>query len=576
MRSTPRAETALVLVAAGLLGVGGCRGPLDAPISAAHEADAPPRRGGTLHLATIGDVTSLDPVLSNDSFNASLVRLVYAGLVDYDANGRLVPDLAARFDEADGGLTYRFTLREGVRFHDGSEVTASEIKRSFERALGPTSPAPTASFLSSIEGFAAFASKAAPHLAGVVVEGRYVLAIHLHEPDATFLPVLALPIARVTCPSAGDRFSASWSPCGAGPFKVPPGGWEHGRTLSLVRNEAYFVAGAPYLDGVTWELSQPQIAQSYKFARGDQDALSDITQPDLVRYQNDPRWAPLGVSEPFAQAVQGEAMNTEVPPFDNVEIRRAVAAAIDRDHIAMLRASNLAPMTRPVPEMPGYAAPGIGQVHDLSAALEHMRKAGYPFDPATGAGGWPAAIPYDTYRPALAEATAQLVQQDLARIGIRIELRVSSFPTWSAVTHRRGKSPMSPQGWQEDFPDPSNFLEGRFASASIGDDDGLNYSFYSNPRVDELLARAKREPDVAARNRLYADVERIVCDEAPWAFEYSYRGYQVHQPYVRGFRAHAIWTSDVLPVWLDRSLDQHARAEAPLTHELVGTLVRAR
>jgi ABC-type transport system substrate-binding protein len=572
MRSIRALERSLVAAATALLALGGCRGPLDAPLGAAHPDDATPRRGGVLHLATLADVTSLDPVTSNDSFNQSVIRLVYAGLVDYDADGHVAPDLAASVAEADGGSTYRFTLREGARFHDGTEVTAQEVQRSIERALHPSSPASTASLFESIAGFADYTSNKAPHLAGVVVEGRYVVAIHLREPSPTFLSLLALPLLRVTCPSAGDRYAPAWAPCGAGPFKIAAGGWEHGRTLSLVRHDDYFRPGLPYLDGVTWELTQPQIAQSYKFARGDQDALSDLSQPDTVRYQTDARWQPFGAYEPFAQSVSGEAMNVEIAPFDNVEIRRAVAAAIDRDHIALLRASNLAPMTRPVPPMPGYDTPPIGQSHDLAAALDHMRKAGYPFDPATGTGGWPAVVPYDTYRPGLAEATAQLVQQDLATIGVRVELHVSSFPTWSAITHRRGKSALSPQGWTEDYPDPENFLEPRFASSSIADGDGSNYSFYSSPRVDGLLARAKHEADHAARNQLFAEVERILCDEAPWAFEYSYRGYQVRQPYVRGYRPHAIWATDVVPMWLDRRADTLARARAPFSRQLVGSL----
>jgi peptide/nickel transport system substrate-binding protein len=232
----------------------------------------------------------------------------------------------------------------------------------------------------------------------------------------------------------------------------------------------------------------------------------------------------------------------------------------------------MAPMTRPVPPLPGYDPPPIGQVHDLAAALEHMRKAGYAFDPATGRGGWPAPVPYDASRPGLGEGTGQLVQQDLAKIGIHLELRFSSYPTWTAITHRRGKSAMSLQGVQEGYPDPSDFLDGRFATKSIDDEDGSNYAFYSNPHVDQLLERARHLPNGAERTRLYAEVEQILCDDAPWAFEFSFRYYQVRQPYVRGFRTHALWVSDVLPLWLDRAVDLHARREAPLSRELLGSI----
>jgi ABC-type transport system substrate-binding protein len=573
MRWARAFELALVAVAATLVALGGCRGPLEPPIPAAHPDDETPRRGGTMHLATIGDPTSLDPVTVSDSFTGSVIHLLYAGLVDFDAVGNVVPDLAAKIEVADEGRTYLFTLREGVRFHDGTEVSAAEVKRSIERALHPSTPCPYASFFEAIDGFSDFATKKATHLAGVVVLGRSLLAIHLHERDATFLELLALTSLRITCPSAGERYSPSFSPCGAGPFKLPPGGWNRGnKALTLVRNESYFRPGIPYLGAITWELGSAQINEGFKFARGDIDLTTDLTQPDTLRYQADPRWQPFGVYGPSSQIVQGEAMNTEVPPFDNVEVRRAVAAAIDRDHIVLLKPSNLAPQTKPVPELPAYNPPGIAQTHDLAAALEHMRKAGYPFDPATGRGGWPLPIPYDTFR-SLSEVTAQSIQQDLAKIGLHLEIRLTSFPTWQAITHRRGKSAMSQQGWHADFPDPFNFLESRFATRSIGDEDGLNYAFYSNPRVDRLLDRAKREEDEGERTRLYAEVERILCDEAPWAFEYSVRFYQVRQPYVRGRATHAVWTTDVLPLWLDRAPELQARRDAPLSRRLFAGLL---
>jgi ABC-type transport system substrate-binding protein len=572
MRWTRTIEAGLVSAASALLMLGGCQGPLQAPIAAAHADDETPRRGGTLHLATFGDVTSLDPATTSDSFSARIVRLVYAGLVDLDSSGVVIPDLAAKVEEADDGRTYRFTLRNGVRFHDGTEVTAPEVKRSIERSLHPSTPSEIASLFAAIDGFSDFMEKRAAHLTGVVVEGRTVLAIHLRERDATFLRLLTRAPMRITCPSAGELYKPSFAPCGAGPFKLPPGGWERGRTLTLVRNDDYFRAGVPYLDSVSWELGSTQFTEGLKFARGEQDIIADLTQADTVRYQTDPRWQPLSGYDLTSPEVHGEAMNTEVPPFDNVEVRRAVAAAIDRNHIVLLRASNLAPATKPVPDLPGYAPPSIGQTHDLAAALEHMRNAGYPFDPETRRGGWPAPVAYDTYR-GLQESTAQSVQQDLAKIGIRLELRLSSFGTWSALTHRRGKSAISPQGWRQAFPDPSDFLEPRFATRSIADEDGSNYSFYSNPRVDSLLDLAKHEPDAAERTRLYAEVERTLCDEAPWAFEFSFRWYQVRQPYVRGYGPGAAWASDVLPLWLDRTPDVQARSNAPFSSELLGSLV---
>ena len=120
MRSTRAIERALVALAASLVTLGGCAGALESPIAAAHPGDDTPRHGGTLHLASFTDISTLDPPLASDMFTSSVIRLVYAGLVDFDANGNVVPDLASHIDVIDDGLAYRFALREGVRFHDGA------------------------------------------------------------------------------------------------------------------------------------------------------------------------------------------------------------------------------------------------------------------------------------------------------------------------------------------------------------------------------------------------------------------------------------------------------------------------
>jgi ABC-type transport system substrate-binding protein len=561
-------ESALVGLAALLVASGGCTGALEAPIPAAHPAEDSPRRGGTLHLATFADVATLDPPLVSDMLSSNVVRLLYAGLVDFDPTGQVVPDIASRIEPLDGQPGYRFILREGVRFHDGSELTAADVKRSIERALAPDTPAPNAELYEAIAGYAAFTARKTTHLDGVATEGRYVVTIRLEHPDATFLSALAVGPLRITCPSAGDRYSPAFEPCGAGPFRLPPGGWEHGRTLSLVRHEGYFRPGLPYVDGVTWLLGSSLVAERFKFARGDIDWVRDLTQPDTLRYQSDARWRPYGAFESSLN-MQGEAMNGELAPFDNVEIRRAVAAAIDREHLVLLKSSNLSVLTKPVPlNFPGYAPDVRGQAHDLAAALDHMRKAGFAFDPATGQGGWAAPIVYDVAKGSLQENAAQSMQQDLAKIGLHIELRLSSQATQWAITHRRGRSAMSPQGWQATFPDPSGFLDALFATSAISDENTTNYAFYSNATVDRDLAAAHTASDGAVRTRLYGDAERIICDEAPWAFEYTYRFFQVHQPYVRNARVHAVWAPDLVDVWLDRERDAIVRNTAWLPDAL--------
>jgi ABC-type transport system substrate-binding protein len=545
MRWIPGAiELALLVI---LIVVGGCAEPLAAPIPAAHDDDTP-RRGGTLHLASFGDIRNLDPAGSSDGLSGEAIQLLYAGIVDYAYDGSVVPDLASRFEMEPDGKTYRFFLRENVRFHDGEELTADDVKRSIERALHPTTPNVFASFFDMIEGFTEYTEKGAEHLSGVVVEGRYVVAIRLSHADATFLPVLALKPLRPVCRSAGNRYADSFSPCGTGPFRLEPGGWDRGRSLTIVRFDGFYAPGLPYLDRVTWTYGMNAVTQRFKFEDGELDVFRDFVAPDLIRFQNDPRWKPFGAYDPDRQT-SGLAMNTEMAPFDNVEVRRAVAAAIDREQIAKLKVGTLRPLTQAVPPgVPGYDPDLRGQSHDLEAAREHMRRAGYP-------DGYGPTIPYLVYNQGTGLYVAQVVQQQLLPIGLKTDIRIASYPTYLALTHRRRQVPLSPAEWTLDYPDPLDFLEPLFASKAINDEDSNNTAFYKNPTFDDLVSRARVEIDPKKRQALYDEANRLVCDDAPWAFTFTYRWYSAWQPYVRNYKVHPVWTNYVRDVWLDRAAD---------------------
>jgi ABC-type transport system substrate-binding protein len=538
-------------LAACSLALVGCSRELPAPMTDAGTAE--PHRGGILELATFADVRAVDPANVADGLSPQILETLFAGLIDYDANGAIVPDLAERWSIEDEGTTFRFVLREGARFHDGSEVTADDVKRSVERALHPTAPNPYSSYFTNLVGYGELTSKKAESLSGVVAEGRYVVSFHLREPDATFLPLLAMPMLRPVCPSGTARYSDRWHPCGAGPFKLPPSGWEHGHSLTVVRHEGYFRAARTWLDGVRWTFHVNPASQTFKFLRGDLDIIREFPSPDLLRFQADARWAPFGELESDKQVI-GEAMNVEMPPFDNVEIRRAVASALDREAIRKIRAGSLRPASQLVPPgVLGFDESLSGQRFDLDRALDHMRRAGYPFDPKTKTGGWPGVVPYVVYKASVQEFIGQVVQQQLARIGIRIELKLVSYATFIALRGRRHATAFGSGFWTQDFPDAISFLEPLFHSKSIASEDSNNWSFYSNGRFDELVDRAHRELDVSRRKRLYSEAQSILVDDAPWAFNQTFRFYTERQPYVRGYRTHAMWSNDLTETWIDRA-----------------------
>jgi ABC-type transport system substrate-binding protein len=258
-------------------------------------------------------------------------------------------------------------------------------------------------------------------------------------------------------------------------------------------------------------------------------------------------------------------MNTRMAPFDNVEIRRAVAAAIDREHQVLMQPSRMSVLTQALPLMlqddPSFA----GQRYDYAAALEHMRKAGYPYDPATRTGGWPHPIEYLLYDQGLNVYTEQLVQQDLAKIGLRLSFKMVSWTAFLALQEREGASQMSQGNWTLDYPDPSSIFDPLFTTEAIAPEHSFNTAFYSNPRLDDLVARAHLELDETARKALYREANALVCDEAPWAFTYGHHTFELRQATMHGFAPHPVWPLDVSGVWLDR-------ADQALEHALGGGL----
>lgn len=556
MRSIPRAAS---LTAAALL-CAACSSELAAPIG--RRDDSPPARGGTITVASFVGLRSLDPAVAFDEGADPIQRLLFARLVRLSRDGRFEGELAESFETSADGRHLRFRLRSGARFHDGAPVTAADVKRSLERSLHKSTPCPAPSFYDRIEGFEPFHSGAAHELTGIRIESDSVVRFDLSHPDATFLAVLTLPMAAPVCASGGSSYEPSFSsrPCGAGPFKLRQ--WDDHEGLTLDRHDGYAEPGRVWLDSVRWLLEVPLSTQRFRFERGDLDLLHDLSVADGAAFRRDPRWRGLG-EWTVPRMTKGLFMNSRMAPFDRLEVRRAVAAAIDRDSLARLRGGCVVPADRVIPPgVLGHDPDFPGQRFDPALALDSMRRAGLPFDPATGLGGWPDTIDYVAPADSFDLQFAEVAQQQLARIGIRLRLKAMAWPAYLARISRAGQARIGAAGWTADFDDPGDFFEPLFASKSIQDEDSQNYAFYSNPELDALLERGRAELDPVRRKAIYRRAEEIIRDEAPWALAYGYRRYEVWQGYVRGYRPHPHAQLDVGFLWLDRR-DSRGSARSP-------------
>ena len=519
-----------------------------------------PVRGGTLRLATLSDLRMLDPAVAFDSETQPFLNFLFAGLVDYDQRGELVADLAERWEISADGKEYRFFLRHGVRMHDGNELTADDVKRSAERTLNPDTPFPALAFLERLEGLADYQAKKSDHISGVVVESSHVVTYRLTGPDATFLPVLALPFLRPVCRTAGMRYDENFSkqPCGAGPFKI--GAWEPGRYLRVDRFDGYFVPGKPYLDAIEMRMDVPRLTQRFQIEKGELDFMYEFERPDWIYFRTHPEWSKYAF-EVTSPSVYGEFMNVEMEPFTDKRVRQAVAAAINRPNLQRYMES-LAKVTGHVipPGIPGYEEEvPYAQTYDLARARALMAEAGYPYDPATGQGGYPEPIQYFAGEGDSAVRWAELLQYTLNQIGIHIEIKVVSFAQYLALTGRPRTVKMGFAGWNIDFRDPSDFFEPVFGSQAIAEEESQNHAFYRNPTLDALLSRAHVELDQSQRLAMYHEAEKIVCDDAPWALTYYPMRRELAQPWVRDYRPHPVWLLHFKDTWIDeRGKDTHS------------------
>ena len=509
------------------------------------------------------NLRTLDPALAFDENARAIEELAFARLVGWDEAGHLVPDLARVFTVSPDGLRYDFELREGAFFHDGKPVTARDVKRSFERLLHPKTPSPGASMYGAIAGFEAFHAGKAPELAGVSVQGERLVSIALDKPDAAFLSKLTLAFAAPVCASAGTFADAHDSalPCGAGPFRIEA--WDTDKGVRLVRHEGYYAPGRPYLDGVTWTVNVPSTSQRYKFERGKIDYTHELSGADRDRYQTSPLWSKQHrwVVNPSTYAV---FLNTEMAPFDRREVRRAVALALDPSVVERQRGDLVAADRVVPPTIPGREKRPPMRRHDLAAARAAMAAAGYPYDPVTGKGGYPEPIEHLAIADTSDQQQAEVWQQQLARIGIRIRLRLVTWASFLAEIQRRRTTRMGNTGWSADFPDPSNFFEPILSTEAIQDEGSENVSFLSNAELDALLARAHAEPDGERRLAYYERAEEIVRDEASWIPTLGPRTFELWQPWVRGYQKHAVVRGRFNDVWIDRGEGRPAGVSALL------------
>ena len=472
--------------------------------------DPAAKPGGTITITYKDDVATLDPAIGYDWQNWSMIKSLYDGLMDYiPGTTELRPGLAESYEISPDGLVYTFKLRAGVKFHNGREMTAQDVKYSLDRVTNPETQSPAAGFFAAIAGFDA----AGPDgLSGVAVTDPLTVKITLSRPDATFLHVMALNFASVVPKEAVDEAGADFGkkPVGTGAFKLAE--WTLGQRLVFEKNADYWRAGVPFLDQVVFEVGQEPVVALLRLQNGEVDVPGDGIPPaKFMEVMADPAQA--------ERVVQGGqlhtgyiTLNVTSPPFDKLEVRKAVNMAINKDRIIQIINGRAVAANQPLPpSMPGYTKDYAGYAYDVEGAKALLAEAGL-------ADGFETELYVMNTDPN--PRIAQAIQQDLAAIGITANIQ--NLAQANVIeAGGAGTAPMIWSGgmaWIADFPDASNFYGPILGCAGAGEG-GWNWSKFCDESLDAKAVAADSLFDPAKaedRLKLWSDVYTGVMEQAPW------------------------------------------------------------
>ncbi len=481
-------------------------------------AQTPP---DVLVVGQIAEPQSLDPHTVTATNDFRILVNLYDGLVRFkDGTLEVEPALAENWEVSDDGRTYRFKLREGVKFHDGSDFDAEAVKFNFDRMLNKdhpfynTGPFPLSFNFSSI--------------ASVEVIDPHTVEFRLKEAFAPFLSNLAYPTGLIVSPAAVEQHGKDYgrSPSGTGPFKFAE--WQSNQRVVIERNPDYW-GGAAKLEAVVFRPVTDANTRVAEMMAGGLDVMVEVPPDNLATFRQDANFA---VAEQAGPHVWFAILNTKEGPFADKRVRQAANYAVNKETLVKDVLQDTATVAAgPIP-------PAFNWVE---SAVEP-----YPYDP-------------EKAKALLAEAgveTPQLtfyvteggsgmldpvtmgaaIQADLQAAGFTVKIETYEWNTFLGRVNPglEGKADMAEMAWMTNDPDTVPYLTLR--TDAMPDKGGFNSGYYSNPEVDSLLEQARASTDQAERGKLYAKVQAAVHEDAPWLFVANWKQNAVTTAAVQGFK----------------------------------------
>jgi peptide/nickel transport system substrate-binding protein len=462
---------------------------------------------GTLVVGLVAEPTSLDPGQLTDINSMKLLGAIYDTLVRFKPGGfELEPALATSWDLSADGMLYTFKLRQGVKFHDGTDFNADAVKFTYDRLLDPTSPyADTGPF--------PFAPGYYGSIAETIVVDPSTVQFRLKRQDSALVDAFTLNTGRIVSPQAvkSARAGFAQNPVGTGPFKFVS--WDHNVRISLTANTDYW-DGAPALSQLIFRPLADEQTRITEFLSGGVDVIFDVPPDNIEQVKATP--GAIFAHQPGPH-VWWVTLNTKRPPFDNVLVRQAVNYAVNKDALTqdILKGTGT-PSVGPIPPAITWAYTSdvtqYGYDPDRARALLQQSGVLTPINITF----WVTESGSGMQSP---KTMGTAIQADLAAVGVNAQIQTFE---WGAFLNKYGaglgeEAAMAELSWMFDSGDPAHMLPNNLYGPSCSPK-GFNGGCYQNSTVDDLMNSALTVTDRDQRGAIYRQIQKIVADDAPWIF----------------------------------------------------------
>ncbi len=511
---------------------------VSAAAAAAAKPDSEAKRGGTMVVATENDTGQFNPGITTAGGTHMVTGNIYNGLLLLDEQFNPQPDLAESWTVTPDGRTYTFRLASGVTWHDGRPFSSGDVKFTFDEILLKYHARTKAGLEGVLDGIDA------PDPATVVMRFRQPYGPLLQRLDVVEAPILPKHMYEN---SDVQTNPANQQPIGTGPFKLAE--YQKGDVARLVRNDRYFKPGLPYLDELVFKIIPQANTAALALEQGEVDYLSRVPGPDQARLAARPDVVVASTSAGSGGSNCQDTLifNLRKPPFDKLEVRQAMAHAIDRQQILdQVRFGQGRVAISPISSALSWAHnPNVPKYdRDLARANQLLDTAG--FGRAAGGTRFRATFPH----PPVFARQGEVIRQHLADVGVDLELRPLEVNAANEAVFVRQEFDVG-YGSYCNGPDPEIGVTRAYVSSNIKPIPFANGAAYSNPQVDDLFAQAASTIDRAQRARLYGEVQEILVRDVPywWITEVD----QV-RAYKRDYRDLQIWSGNLAErAWLERT-----------------------